>query len=94
MKNQKFTTKLYAGIGILFLFTSAIVILAIAEIKEISKDTSTLYEHPLAVSNSVRDINICISAIQRNMREIELTEDIEQVHRSELEIKSYQEIAG
>ena len=93
MKNQKFTTKLYAGIGILFLFTSAIVILAIAEIKEISKVTSTLYEHPLAVSNSVRDINICISAIQRNMREIELTEDIEQVHCSELEIKSYQEIA-
>ena len=91
MRKQKFNTKLFFGFGTIFFFICIIAILAIALIKEISKDSDVLYHHPLAVSNSVRDINIYIGAIQREMLLIQLTNSQEQIMASEKTIDTYQE---
>ena len=91
MRKQKFTTKLYFGFGTILLFTTIIAYLAIGLIRDISRDTTILYQHPLTVSNSVRDINIYIWAMQRSMKEIELTNNQEQINKSVKEIEEYQE---
>ncbi len=91
MKKLKFRTRLYLGFGVILLFNSIIALFAIRLAREISNDTSIIYQHPLTVSNSVRDINIYIGSIQRAMKDVVLAENQQQIERSVQLISQYQD---
>jgi len=82
MEKLKFQTRVTIGFSILIFFSFIFVSLAILQIRSISSDTELIYEHPLVVSNSVRDINVNINAIHRSMKDLVLSENPEQLRHS------------
>lgn len=89
MKGLKFQTRLILGFSIILLFSFIIGIIAFIEIKTISKNTESIYRHPLTVSNSVRDINISINAIHRSMKDVVLAKNIEELYESILLVNKH-----
>ncbi|WP_421920493.1 ATP-binding protein [Marinifilum sp.] len=82
MKGLKFQTRLILGFSTILFFSFVIGIISFIEIKNIGDKTESIYRHPLAVSNSVRDINISINAIHRSMKDVVLAKNQEELHES------------
>ncbi|NOU59789.1 response regulator [Marinifilum caeruleilacunae] len=89
MKGLKFQTRLILGFSLILFFSFIIGIISFIEIKNISKKTEAIYRHPLAVSNSVRDINISINAIHRSMKDVVLAKNIEELYESILVVNKH-----
>lgn len=82
MKNLKFQTRLIIGFSVILFFSFSISLIAFFQIKNIHSHTVAIYKHPLAVSNSVRDINSGINAIHRSMKDVVLAENPNQLNES------------
>jgi signal transduction histidine kinase len=89
MKGLKFQTRLVLGFSIILFFSFIIGTISFIEIKNIGKNTESIYRHPLAVSNSVRDINISINAIHRSMKDVVLAKNIEELYESVLLVNKH-----
>ena len=89
MKGLKFQTRLILGFSLILFFSFIIGIISFIEIKNISKKTESIYRHPLAVSNSVRDINISINAIHRSMKDVVLAKNLEELYESVLLVNKH-----
>lgn len=80
MKRLKFKTRIIIGFSIVIVLSMLIGIIGLTQIKKINKNAKLIYQHPLKVSNSVRDINVNINAIHRIMKDITLSPNIEQIN--------------
>ena len=89
MKRFKFQTRLILGFSIILIFSFIIGAISFIELRNIRSHTEAIYQHPLAVSNSVRDINISINAIHRSMKDIVLAKNDEQLYESILIVDKY-----
>lgn len=82
MRKFKFQTRLIIGFSSILLFSVIIALISIYQIRQIRINSEALYQHPLTVSNSVRDINISINAIHRSMKDVVLAENNMQLNES------------
>lgn len=92
--------RLILGYTIILVFTLATSFFAIAEIDKIWNNTKSLYEHPYAISNLLRDIKLNAINIRRYSLEMVLINDDKEISELEkaitredaLALKSYAEI--
>ncbi len=88
---MKTGTRLSLGFGFSILITIIVGYFAMFEMHTLGNLTESMYMHPLAVSNSVRDIRADIIAIQLTMKKIELAETSEQIDENEELVNQYEQ---
>ncbi|MDM8566314.1 methyl-accepting chemotaxis protein [Candidatus Halobeggiatoa sp. HSG11] len=91
LQNMKIRTKLFSSFGVLILFLILISLFAILQMQTLSKVTTELYDHPLTVSNAVRDVNINIVKIHRSMKDAALAKDTEALKAAIKMVNSYEQ---
>jgi PAS domain S-box-containing protein len=89
--NLKTTTLLIWG----FILTLLVIVLfsgfALYEARELAQAANKMYNHPLAVSNALRDIKININAIHRSMKDVVLAKTPEQINSSLEKVNKYEQ---
>jgi len=70
-----FIKKIVFAFSIILLFMGSTGVYGINMIQQLHEDASKLYLHPYTVSNSVRDIEIHIISIHRNMKDVASAKD-------------------
>ncbi|OUD12224.1 methyl-accepting chemotaxis protein [Thioflexithrix psekupsensis] len=75
LSDLKVKYRILLGFLLLILFILISGILAIINTSRIANYTERLYHHPFTVSNAVRDINLNVVKIHRNIKEIAITRD-------------------
>ncbi len=88
---MKIGTRLGVGFGFSILITIIVGSFAIVEMHTLENLTESMYMHPLAVSNSVRDIRADIIAIQLSMKKIELAKTSEQIGENAELVSQYEQ---
>ncbi len=89
MKNIGLGKKMALGFGIITALMiiggtwSGVIALKLSDL------TAKLYKHPLAVSTSIRDINTNLIAIHRNMKDVAMAEDIDQLKKAQAGAEEY-----
>lgn len=76
-KNMKIRNRMLLGFAIIVILLIVISIFSIMQLHRIALATTNLYNHPYTVSNSIRDAEIRIIKIQRSLRDIILSENVE-----------------
>ena len=71
--------RLAFGFGIVVVLTLILGLFALKNMHTHAEFTVKMFEHPLVVSNAVRDIRAEIFAIHRNMKDVVLAENVEQI---------------
>jgi len=61
LRNLKIGYRLYGGFGLVLFLAIAMGIVAIFGMQKLADLTSNMYQHPLAVSNAVRDVKVTCS---------------------------------
>ena len=89
--NLKIGFRLYGGFGIVVLLAVAVGVIAVLGMYELAGLTSKMYRHPLAVSNAVRDVKVGINAMHRSMKDVALSEKIEDVNRFAAIVEDYEQ---
>ena len=74
-KNLRFRTKIFLGYTIVIAFCIIISVIALIQLNKVERNVELIYDHPLVVSNAVRDINISINGIHRSMKDVVLAEN-------------------
>ncbi len=69
LSNLKIGHRLAIGFGLVILLTSIVGLISIIGMTKLADVTLKIYEHPYAVSNSARDIDMSIMAMQGAMKE-------------------------
>lgn len=82
MKNLRFKTRILIGFTTIIAMTIIIIYFSLLQIKKISDNTEKLYNHPLAVSNAVRDINFNTITIFRTTKWVVNAEKPEQIEKA------------
>ena len=89
--NLKTTTLLIWG----FILTLLVIVLfagfALYEARELAQAANKMYNHPLAVSNALRDIKININAIHRSMKDVVLAKNPEQINSALEKVNKYEQ---
>lgn len=80
LKNFKIRTRLFIGFGVLLLFLGIIAGFAIVQMNSLADLTNELYDHPLTVSNAVRNVDIHIVKIQRSMKDLIMAQNDDQLN--------------
>lgn len=80
LAHRKIGYRLASGFGIVVILALILGLFALARIHILAELTVKMYEHPLTVSNAVRDIRAEILAMHRTMKDVALAEDAEQVN--------------
>ena len=88
---MKIGTRLSLGFGLSILITIIIGSFALSEMQILGDLTESMYHHPLAVSNSVRDIKADIIAMHRSMKDVALAETIEQIDEAASIVNQYEQ---
>ena len=91
LQNMKIRTKLFASFGVLIIFLVFIGLFAILQMAILSNVTTKLYEHPLTVSNAVRDVNINIVKMHRSMKDITLVTNADDLGSVVTTLNSYEQ---
>jgi len=74
-QQMKMSTRLYLSFGLMIVFMIIIGLFAMFQMQTLSELTTKLYNHPLTVSNAVRDVNINIVKMHRSMKDVVLAPD-------------------
>jgi PAS domain S-box-containing protein len=82
LSKYKFRTRLIAGFAVLIGFNIIAVAISLLKIKDTQNNLTLMYNHPLVVSNAVREINSAIYAIHREMKDVVLS-------KNEIELNKY-----
>lgn len=91
LKNMKIRSRLLLGFGFLLLFLVGMAVFALVEMNSLAKLTQELYDHPLTVSNAIRDANTNIIKIQRSMKEVIMSKDEEHLNLAAEAIDDFEE---
>ncbi len=90
---MRIRNKILLGFSAIILLTLLVSGFALHQLQTISKDATTIYNHPLVVSNTVRDIAAAINTMHRDMIVVVLEDDtvqpkatIEEIRQKEQEI--------
>jgi PAS domain S-box-containing protein len=75
MVKMNFRNKIRTGFIIVFVIVSLTTLFAIWQLRSISQNALLIYEHPLKVGNTIREINIEMYKVARSVRDIVLTEN-------------------
>ena len=67
--------RLAAGFGLIVAFTLGIGLLSVLQLGKMAAITENMYDHPLTVSNAVRDIRIDVTLMERAVRDLALSTD-------------------
>jgi methyl-accepting chemotaxis protein len=89
-QNIKITTKLYASFALMIAFMIIVGLFAMFQMHTLSELTTELYNHPLTVSNAVRDVNINIIKMHHSMKEVVLASDDASLEAAVQTINSYE----
>jgi PAS domain S-box-containing protein len=79
MKNIRITLRLFTAFTIMVLLAATIGLVGIRQINSVWGNVEDLFEHPLQVSNAVRDIQTSITAMHRTMKDVVLSESEEEL---------------
>jgi len=82
LSKYKFRTRLIAGFAVVLVFNIIAITVSLLKIKDTQNDLTIMYQHPLVVSNAVREINSAIYAIHREMKDVVLS-------KNEIELNKY-----
>ncbi len=82
--NVKIGTRLITGFLIILLLTVMLGVISIIELFSLSNLTQEMYDHPLTVSNAVRDVKTNIIAMHRSMKDVALSQNILEVTRASI----------
>ena len=87
MKNLKLWQKMTVGFGLVILLIIIGGIFSYDTTVKLSGLTEKLYRHPLAVGTSIRDIQTELVAIHRSMKDVAMSETLEQMelHRAKVD---------
>ena len=72
-------TKIIVGFGIIIFLLAVMGSIAIFTVFRMAATSQNIYAHPFTVSNAAKDINIRLLSIQRDMKNVFLLQDREQV---------------
>jgi len=70
LSKYKFRTRLIAGFAVVIIFNIISITISLLKIKDTQNNLTLMYEHPLVVSNAVREINTHINVIHNLMQDI------------------------
>lgn len=90
IRNISIRTRLTIGFAFIILMLAFLGYTALNDISEVTKATENIYNHPLTVSNAVRDINANIIAIHRSMKDVALAQDDIEMNRARLLVDQYE----
>jgi methyl-accepting chemotaxis protein len=82
INNLKIGTKLGLGFGVTILLMIMGGIFSGMTAEDLSKITTKLYRHPMAVSISIRDIETNLVAIHRSMKDVSMAKNLDQMERA------------
>lgn len=91
-KYPRIQTRLFIGLLLIILSFSISSIFYYKDIKELNKVTNDIIEHPFMVSNSVRDIDIYITLMNRSMHVIILSENETELNSSIILVRKYEQM--
>ncbi len=91
IKNLKIGQRLVIGFSIIILIIVIIGVFSIKTMQSLADLTSQIYDHPLAVSNSVRDVRANINAMHRSMKDVALAESIQEVNAASKLVDNYEQ---
>ncbi len=89
-QNVKITIRLYASFALMIAFMIIVGLFAMFQMQTLSKLTTKLYNHPLTVSNAVRDVNINIIKMHRSMKDVALASDDASLEAAVQAVNSYE----
>ncbi|MCB2195199.1 MAG: response regulator [Bacteroidetes bacterium] len=75
----RFRSKLLFSYIILIVFSVTLSVIFLIQINKLEKNVEDIYDHPLAVSNAVRDINTCINGMHRSMKDVVLAQNSQEL---------------
>ena len=79
LTNRKIGQRLAIGFTIVAMLTIILGIIAVVGMQQLAKTTADLHEHPLAVSNALRDIQAEILSMHRSMKDVVLAKSDEEL---------------
>ncbi len=79
LSKYNFRTRLIAGFGIVIVLNVISIIISLQKINDIRDGLTQMYNHPLAVSNALREINSNINGMHRTMKDVVLSENSDQL---------------
>ena len=88
---MKIGTRLGIAFGFSILITIIVGTFVMFEMQTLADLTESMYDHPLAVSNSVRDIKADIIAMHLSMKDVALAENIEQIDEAAAIVNQYEQ---
>jgi len=62
MKNLRFQTRIYIGLGILLFVTIILSIISLIGLNDVNKKVKVIYDHPLVVSNSISEVKFNVES--------------------------------
>jgi CheY-like chemotaxis protein/signal transduction histidine kinase len=83
-------TRLILGFGLIVAFAVVVGVFALNNISKATIATENIYNHPLKVSNAVRDIKTNVIAIHRSLKDVALAENEIEMLQAELLINGYE----
>jgi methyl-accepting chemotaxis protein len=93
MKNVKIRSRLLIGFAVLLVLLIFVSIFSATRMFYLAESATALYEHPLTVSNAVRDAEINIVNMQRVMREMMMTESNAELEQAVQTVNDYEKKA-
>lgn len=79
-------TKVALGLAFLVTITLSMGLYSLQEITNLSAITARMYQHPLTVSNAVREVRADILAMHRSMKDVALSQDTSQLKKAVREV--------
>ncbi len=88
--NLKIGNQLAIGFAIVLILTMILGIRAIIGMQNLADDIVKIHQHPLAVSNAVRDIRADIIAMHRSMKDVALAKDVGEIATAAAIVDKYE----
>jgi methyl-accepting chemotaxis protein len=92
MKNVRIRTRLLVAFGILLLILILVSLFSMNRMVYLAGFTTEMYDHPLAVSNAVRDVEINIIKMHRSMKDVAMAENQQQMEEAAAEVDRLEKI--
>ncbi len=89
MKNLSIGKKLALGFGLVIILMIGGGIFSARTASDLASTTKKLYRHPMAVSNSIRDIETNLVAIHRSMKDVAMAKNLDAMEKAFATAESY-----
>lgn len=90
IRDLKIKTRLALGFSIILISLIIIGFFSLRNLEHVTETTQNIYNHPLIVSNTVRDIKSNVIAIHRSMKDVALAENELEMKQAKLLVDKYE----